>query len=182
MRSVEIYGLTLFMLTVFLLSFAHNALATPREYELKAAYLYRYSKFIDWSATPFADSNQPFSFCILGKNPFKQIFEKIVANKKVHNRIAQVSYLEGMAAAKECQVLFISGSEQQNITEITTLLTGKPILTVSDVSGFVRQGGMIEFYSHRNRVRFFIDPDAIRATGLAINAHLLRVADIVRSQ
>jgi hypothetical protein len=43
---------------------------SPVEYKIKAAFLLNFAKFITWPDQTFTSPQQPFSFCVLGQDPF----------------------------------------------------------------------------------------------------------------
>jgi len=153
------------------------------EYQLKAVYLFNFTKFIKWPPTAFANDNSPYSICILGEDPFQEKLDLAVQNETVHKRSVTVQRLKtgSTAKIKSCHVLFISRSEQKQLNDILAQLHQAPILTVSDMDDFVSQGGMIGFYLLKNtKVRFSIDPQTLSETGLVASAQLLQIANITR--
>ena len=79
----------------------------------------------------------------------------------------------------DCHVLFVSKSEEQNLAGIMDWLKGKSILTVSDLEGFAQRGGMIRFITERNKIRFRINLESVKASKLSLSSKLLRAAEIV---
>lgn len=157
------------------------AAAQPSEYEVKAAFLYNFTKFVDWPLDgPPADSANPtsrFVFCVLGDDPFGRELEAAVAGKRVGPRSAAVRLLTEPSEADPCAVLYVGRSERSRLPEILAALRDRAVLTVGDWDGFVGGGGMIGFVQRQRRVRFRIDQGAARAAGLAISAKLLDLAD-----
>jgi hypothetical protein len=81
---------------------------------------------------------------------------------------------------KNCQIVFISPSEKQRFGQILESLKDSKTLTVSEIEGFAEQGGIINFVSERNKVRFEINPEAARSKGLTISSELLKLARVVK--
>lgn len=153
------------------------------EYQLKAVYLFNFTKFIKWPETSFDNDNSPYSICVLGEDPFQEKLDLAVQNETVHKRSVTVQRLKtgSTAKIKSCHILFISRSEQKSLNDILAQLHQAPILTVSDMDDFVSQGGMIGFYLLKNtKVRFSIDPQTLSETGLVASAQLLQIANITR--
>ncbi|MEK8015696.1 MAG: YfiR family protein [Candidatus Parabeggiatoa sp.] len=174
------WGITLCLLTVLIGSLTYAAvLLTPKEYQVKAVYLFNFSKFINWPASAFDNSRTPIRICVLGKNPFED-FDRLVKGKKVQKRRITVEHLSDYRQANRCHILFVSKSEKGNQAAILAYTQQYPILTVSDIRNFVVRGGMIQFYIRGRKVRFMIDPDTVQEAGIRASANLLRVAKIVR--
>lgn len=161
----------------------HNSLAASKEqakeYQVKAVYLYNFSHFIHWPDTLMLSKNV-FNICILGDNPFHNTLEYVVGKEKFKEKPIKVDYFSNVVDVDECQILFISQSEQGQLKTIFEHLQYKPILTVSDMSDFVELGGMIKFYLNRKRqVRLAINPEILREARLQADANLLRISEIV---
>ncbi|OUD12349.1 YfiR family protein [Thioflexithrix psekupsensis] len=174
------YGLIslLFMLSLSPMGFANSAM--PKESQLQAIFLFRFSLFVTWPDSAFAAKDSDFIICILGQNPFEDVLDLAVQDEKYNGRTIKVSYLNRPDTVKSCHILFISPSEAPRIDAIIRQTANLPILTVGNVTDFIRVGGMIEFYLRDNRVRFMIDPQTIRDMQLTVSANLLRVGDVVQ--
>jgi hypothetical protein len=146
------------------------------EYEVKAAFLYNFAKFIDW---PPLDDAQ-FTVCVFGRDPFGRALDPI-EGKTVGGKTVAVRRLERAAAMdlKTCRILFIATSEEAQVAHILELSRGSPMLTVGDTDGFARQGVMINFYLEQEKVRFEINPRAAAEVGIRPSAKLLQLGRIV---
>jgi hypothetical protein len=147
------------------------------EYELKAAYLLNFARFVQWPSGAFAGPASPINICILGEDPFGQTLDHLVAGESIEGRKVSVERTRKVPTEKTCQILFIGKSESEGsqVAEV-----GPGVLTVSDRSGFLKQGGMIEFVLDGHRVRFDINQRAASAASINISARLLTVARVVK--
>ena len=153
---------------------------TAVEYKIKAAFLLNFAKFITWPEETFASREQPFSFCVLGRDPFGAALTPL-QSRKVAGHSITVQYLKKSAGSDTCQMLFIADSEKENLTSILEELDDMAIVTVSDIPGFVDQGGIIEFVTRRGRLSFRINLAEARNCHLHINASLLNLAtEVIR--
>lgn len=164
-----------------LLASVPSAYGQSREYVLKAAFLFHFTQFVDWPAEAFADSDTPFTICILGTDPFGKALDEVVQNEKVKGRSIVVRRIRNVADAKNCHILYLGSSETGNMERIIKANQGKPILTVADMEMFARRGGMIRFVTENNKIRFRINNVAAQEAGLTISSKLLRLAEIVPS-
>src|ERR1700674_1256366 len=151
----------------------------PSEYEVKAAFLYNFAKFVEWPARPAPDGNV-LTLCILGPNPFGNALG-ILQGKPVGNMAWKVVLADSKTHIQECRVLFISASESGNLSQILEGIKGAPVLTVGDTEGYAGRGVIINFYLQENKVRFEINVEASKQAGLAISSQLLKLARIVPS-
>jgi hypothetical protein len=151
----------------------------PLEYQVKAAFLLNFTKFIDWPGTETPDRDSPFGICILGDDPFGPVLDQIVEGETVQGRKLAVQRVMRPAPAS-CQVLFISRTEK-DVAGVLAGLSG-PVLTVGEEAGFLREGGMIGFVIDNHRVRFSINLAAADKAGLKISSKLLNVARSVERE
>lgn len=161
----------------------HSSQAAPAadEYQLKAAFLYRFSNFISWPPGAFTTDDQIFKICILGKDPFGVILDVTVENERgAGNRSVNVIRLNKIAETKICHILFTNTLESASLKELFAITKNYPILTVSDREDFITQGGMIEFFTLDNRIRLMVNPDAMELVGLKAAASFLRLSKIMQ--
>jgi hypothetical protein len=168
--------------------------ATSLEYQVKAAFLYNFLQFVDWPEEESADSNEPITIGIIGKDPFGDAFESIKDKKVKGGRgviIKRFKSFEDLKKSTEkdkpesdqetetltkCHLLFICSSEQKNLKEIIDLLKDHSVLTVADMQGFLESGGIVNFVIEENKVGFEINIAAAEHAKLKIRSQLLRLA------
>lgn len=145
----------------------------PSEYQVKAAFLLNFTRFIEWPAAAFGDSDSRFTICILGDDPFGPVLDEIVSGETVNTRTLGIE--RGRRPPfKSCQILFVSKSEKSVPKTLRDL--GSGVLTVGEEDSFLREGGMIAFVIENRRVRFDINPTAAANAGLKLSSKLLSVA------
>ena len=152
--------------------------STRPEYDVKAAFLLNFTKFVEWPAESFGDSNSPISICILGKDPFGRTLDDIVQGETVNGRKLAVRRLAQMPASNECQVVYVANTDREAGRGLSNL--GAGVLTVGEGDGFIREGGMIGFIVENRRVRFDIKQSAADNAGLKLSSKLLSVARSVQ--
>lgn len=153
--------------------------ATFSEYEIKAAFLYNFAKFVDWPEEVFADSTKSIRIGVLGKDPFGEILDETIANKIVKGKPLSIKRFSDAESMEYCHILFISSSEREDIRDIIAGLANMSILTVGDMDKFAEQGGIINLFNQDNKVRFNINLDAAERANLRISSRLLKLAEIV---
>lgn len=152
------------------------AQSQPSEYDLKAAFLFNFAKFVEWPPDAFAETNSPIVIGILGNNVFGDTLEKIINDRKVNNRGFQFVHFDSSSEATNCQILFISTSEKNDFAKIIGTLHNASILTVSETDGFLKAGGMINFLIEGKNIRFQISDEAAKKARLKISSKLLSLA------
>jgi hypothetical protein len=151
------------------------------EYEVKAAYLLNFGKFIKWPPAAGLAEKEKFSICVLGEDPFGQMLDATVRDEKIAGKPVAARRLN-RSDATGCQVLFISGTEEKQVRKLLPALNKAGVLTVSDVPGFLDHGGMIQFTLVGNRVRFEVNLDSVESGGLTLSSELLKVASQVKGK
>lgn len=150
--------------------------SAPTEYEVKAAYLYNFGRFVEWPPTaPSANANS-FQLCVLGKDPFGPALYKTIAGESIGGKYVVAKQVSSPQDAGDCREVFISASEDGQLAAILPALDEARTLTVSDMPQFVQRGGMIEFVSQSNRIRFQVNLTAAQHAGLTLSSQLLKVA------
>jgi len=144
-------------------------------YDVQAAYLNNFGKFIQWPPDP-ASSTEPISIRILGQDYFGKKLDNLIADETIQGRRIVARRLASATDSDNCHILFIGLSEEAHLREDLAALQKKPILTVSALPGFLDRGGMIQFVLQNKRVRFAVNLPAAEKTGIALSSELLKVA------
>ena len=145
-------------------------------YEVKAAFLYNFAKFVEWPREAFKDSNDRISICVLGKNPFGSLLAEAVEGKIVGSRKFAVSMLSGASAAGGCHILFVSAPQSKPAKLLLEESKNPYLLTVGESSDFLAGGGMINLKVQDSRVRIEINREAASGAKLRISSRLLSLA------
>jgi YfiR/HmsC-like len=155
----------------------------PTPYDVEAAYLYQFGKFVEWPPKkPEAEGPNSFSICVLGRDPFGRVLDDTVKGENMNGRPLVARRVASAEEGADCRILFVSSSRERELARDLDALRGRPVLTASDIPGFIRRGGMIQFVLTDNRVRFEINVgNAVRA-GLTVSSQLLKVAVSVQGQ
>jgi hypothetical protein len=173
-----------FCLLLFILSFGTGDVARAqdsKEYQLKAVFLFNFAQFVKWPASCFARADAPFTIGILGDDPFGNALDETIRGENIEHHKLVVMRAQRVDDLKDCQMIFISRSEGGHVSEILAQLEGRPVLTVSEVESFARDGGTINFYIVAGKVHFEINPGSAQHQGLKISSQLLSLGRIVQS-
>lgn len=148
----------------------------PSEYELKAAFLFNFAKFVDWPPEAVPPKNTPFIIGILGENPFGADLEKVIRDKKVNDHPIEIKPCRTAAEATNCHILFICSSEKDHLAEIVKSLNQASVLTVGESDRFIEGGGMIRFFTESKKIRFQINDEVAKKAKLKISSKLLSLS------
>ena len=151
------------------------------EYEVKAAFLYNFAKFVEWPEGTFPDDRTVMNVCVISESSFCMTLESI-QGKKIKGREIVVRQCREIKDSGTCHILFVCSSEKKRFGQILESVKYKRILTVGESEGFAHLGGIINFTMVGNKIAFEINIDAARAAGLKISSKLLKLAKIVREK
>ncbi len=151
---------------------------TPKitEYQVKAAYLANFGRFVEWPGSATAAKSESFNICVLGRDPFGADLDAALAGETIGGAHMLAKRISRPQDAVDCRILFISSSEVSQWKEISAALKALSVLTVSDMPEFARRGGIIQFLLDGNRVRFDINLAATERAGLNLSSELLKLA------
>ena len=148
------------------------------EYQVKAAYLYNFGKFVEWP--PGALAGTQVSICVLGQDPFGPALDAALAGERIQGKSVMPRRITKAQEATGCEILYISSSEERRLSDILHTVDHIAILTVSDIPRFALRGGMIQFVLQGKRVRFEVNLTSAQDAGLTLSSELLKVAAEVR--
>jgi len=146
------------------------------ESDVKAAFLYNFTKFIDWPATAFEGTPDVFRVCVFAEPAFLQSVERMLLGETVRGRPIQVETPDSTGHARTCHIAYFAQSSIDDAAYLLPALRQVPVLTVGESRRFLAQGGALAFVVDDNRVRFDVNKKAADQAGLTISSKLLRVA------
>lgn len=153
----------------------HYESEAPPEYDVKAAFLLNFTRFVSWPRPPAERDASPFAICILGDDPFGGALERTVAGETLGNRTIIVKRIRKWPDT--CQVLFLPAALPSQASVLAQ--TGSDVLTVGESPDFLADGGMIRFVVEGRRVRFDINRSAVTKSSLKMSSRMFEVARAV---
>jgi hypothetical protein len=150
-------------------------LVVDNPYKIKAAFLRNFAHYVTWPDYAFPASNSHWCIGILGRDPFGEILENTFAGRMEQGRQFEIVRANTPDELLPCQIVFIAYRSAAQRRAALDELKGKPVLTVSDAPGFLREGGMIRFQVG-DRVHMSINLDRARAAALKIQTRMLEVS------
>ncbi len=148
------------------------------ETEVKAVFLFNFAQFVEWPSSKLpADS--AIVIGVLGKDPFGKYLDETVANEIVNGHPLKIERYANMKHIGKCHILFINPGRSIKVDDVINRLKGKNILTVSDETGFSKQGGMIHFVTESNRIKLRVNLGSVKESEISVSSKLLSLAEIV---
>ena len=169
------------MSCLLLMSTAFCAWGQTPEYRAKAAYMEKFTHFIEWPVDSMVqDATVPFRLCVVGKDPFGGELQELTSLVRIKGKPVKVSLLDKLGTSPPCDMLFINTSSQQTLVSIMNILRDSCVLTISDVPGYAQQGVIINFINEDDHLRFEINSKAAQAKNIKISSRLLKLATVVK--
>jgi hypothetical protein len=152
------------------------------EHEVKAVFLERFARFVEWPEGALGTAADPFRIEVLGDDPFDGLLEKAYADRLIRQRRVQVRHASRVDGLGTCHLLFVSGSMAPRLREVLARLRGRPVLLVGDTPGYGEAGVHLNFYLEQGKVRFELNQGALRESGLSASYLLQQVATSVQTR
>lgn len=166
------------LLPALLIPGAAHAQGSPGsiEYQVKAAYLLNFTRYVEWPASAFSAPAAPLEICVLGQDPFGDELKRATANRSSQGHPILVRRARDRSELEGCHLVFVGEQESRRLAESPRKLTSFGVLTVGDTEQFARDGGVIGFLISNETVRFVVNLDARDRAGLRISSRVLTLA------
>jgi hypothetical protein len=149
-----------------------------REQQVKAAFLFNFTQFVNWPETAFSSGTAPLVIGIAGKDPFGAYLDELVAGEKVNGHPLVIQHCKSTEEMEQCHILYLALDDAKKLHEILSALKRQPILTTGDDPDFLEQGGMMRFFTGDNKVQIQVNLEATGVANLTISSKLLRLVTI----
>lgn len=152
---------------------------TAREFQVKAAFLYHFTQFVQWPDDAFPRGDSPLVIAVVGRaDPFDGALDRAMRDKRMGSHPITVAHYDGVASVATCHILFVCDDEADALEQIVRK-AGPATLTIGDLEAFTERGGLMRFFPEDGKVRFEVNMDVLRHSRLRISAKLLKLARIV---
>ena len=152
------------------------AAETLHEFKVKAGYLLNIPMFADWS--PSAETCGSFTIGIIGETPLHSALENMQV-KRIKRRPVVVRKVRDISETSCCQVLFIAASERYRLQQLLPEAHRRGIMTISDMRGFIKLGGMVSLVMVNDRVTYDLNLVAARSASISFSSQLMKLANDV---
>lgn len=161
---------------------ASEAVQGESEYRIKAAYLYKFAAYVEWPASAFAKADAPVTIGIVGADDMASELIKLKGGPLINNRALEVKLLKPSEPLTGIQVLFVGRHESAALSRILDRVQTQPVLTVTELTGALGVGSIINFVPVDDRIRFEVSVVQAERSGLKISARLLGVAQKIEAR
>jgi hypothetical protein len=149
------------------------------EYQVKAAFLFNFAKFVEWPPDAFPSEQTPITLCVFRYDPFGSVLDEVIRGKTINNRELTARRTTELPELKGCHLIFVSAREDKVLSEIEKNVKGGSVLVVGESGDFAERGGAVQFFLEENKLRFAINVDAVQRARLQVSSKLLALARVV---
>lgn len=154
----------------------------PTEYEVKAAFIFKFISFVEWPEESFPEDDTPIRIGILGEDPFGAALDRTIEGKSVRGRTLEAKRSNDVEDLTACHIVFIAQPVPAGISTLTTRLHERHILTIGDTADFAKRGGIINFIEREGKIRFEINAKSAQQAQVRISSQLMSLANVVESR
>ena len=166
--------LTVVLAAVLMAAPAARGIEGAGEYELKAAFLYNFAKYVEWPADAAASRTNAVCIGIVGADPFGATIDRLLADKRVQSKPIEIRRFPSFATVHDCDVVFVSAATEAVPVEGSYVRTG--MLTVGETPAFLGRGGVVAFSMEGGKLRFAVNAVAAERAGLKLSSQLMKLA------
>jgi hypothetical protein len=148
--------------------------------EVKAAFVYNFTKFTEWPANALPPASQ-LVVCVVGDDILARALAQITKGRPIDGHEMVVHALTGDSPATLCHVLYMSSLSARRMAQTLVALKGTPVLTLSDSNGFAQSGGVVELFVDGGNMRFAVNVEIVQQSQLHISSRLLSLAKITKT-
>lgn len=159
----------------------NNFKQVPIDHRVKAAFLCKFIKFMDWPSSRIVRNKGTFNIGVFGESPIAGNLFAIMP-KEIDGWKLKIIKINDIKEALSSHMLFVSSSEEKRFPEIIELLKNESVLTVSDNPKFLEMGGIVKFFMMERKVRFEVNLEAAEVADIKISSQLLRLAKIFKAE
>lgn len=145
------------------------------EYEVKMGFIYNFAGFVNWPPETFSTSDDPLNFCFASDHPAANVLFQL-NDQPIQGRTMKVRKVESEISTEKCHILFFGTDNKTYIRQALATIRGQHVLTIGEVEGFGRMGGVINFFNQDNKLRFEVNIDAAQREDLKFSAQILQSA------
>jgi hypothetical protein len=164
------------LLALLVCSFTVPSQTEDSEYDIKAAFIYQFTNYIDWDSLIPGDQ---FIIGIIGNSPVNEQLDEIARTKNVKGKKIVIRRFDKLEEIGPCHILFIPRKASFPFSDILAKIESKGTLTITEKAGYAKKGAAINFVEVDDKLKFEANPKSINDAGLKASSQLLKLAIIV---
>jgi len=152
------------------------------EYQVKAAFLINFPKYVEWPEDAFTNKTSPIVIGVLGETKMTDELQKIIPGRMVNDRGFVLIHLNSIEESGGCHILFVAADKQQRPPDFLAKLKNTGVLTVGESNDFLDNGGIINLVRRDRKIAVEVNLEAAANARIKISSKLLSVASVVKGK
>lgn len=161
---------------LFYLGFTALQTASAQNEKFKALFMYNFTKYIEW---PSSMRTGDFVIGVLGSSTLTDELKTVAIKQKVGTQNIAVKVFNNVDEINDCHILYLPTSKSNMINSVSSKLSGKPTLIISDKEGLVPQGACINYVLDGDKLKYEVSRANIEKKGLAVSSALLALGIVI---
>ncbi len=153
--------------------------AQYNENVIKAAYIERITRFIEWPQTQTEKDTSVFVIGVYEDNEFYNTLVKVFKNKTIKGHRAEIIQIANIGQIEFSNLCYIDEKLRANIEKIVTVANNNGVLMMSQVKDFGEKGIHINFYVEDDKLKFEINKQSISSGKFKVSSLLMKSSKII---
>ncbi len=149
------------------------------EYDVKAAFLYHFTRYLQWPKAAEPDS---FTIVVVGKSGIVAPLQEISRKKTVGSMPIVVRQCFDVAQIGHPRIVFLAKSAVSKLSQVLEKTQGTDILTVGETEGLGARGVPVNFVERDGNVKFEMNEGLLRESRIQVGSQLLKLAILVNTE
>jgi hypothetical protein len=174
--KIELCGLFLF---IGLMALTGNVFAQYDINVLKAAYIERITRFVDWPEFSFPNASDSIVFGIINDDKFEKSAIEIFKSQKIKDRPVKIIKVNNKEDLTLCHLCYIGEIKRDSLDNFIKLANQEKILLFGNTRDNANLGVHINFYIEGDKLKFEINQNSVQTAGFKISHLLMKSARII---
>ncbi|MDB6001246.1 MAG: hypothetical protein JWP52_2945 [Rhizobacter sp.] len=149
------------------------------EYQVKAAFLFKFLNFIQWPPRGFERPDSPLVIGVIGADLMAADLAALVADRNANGHPITTRKVQAGESLQGLHMLFVGRAHSSRVPALLDAVKGGALLIVTESDEAFALGSAINFVVVDNKVRFDVSLRAAEKYDLKISSRLLAVARLV---
>jgi len=159
------------------ISFQESSAVDNNEYEVKAAFIYNFTKYIEWETESLNESST-FRISIYKNSQIESFLRDILKNKKINSKKVEIKQVSTFDNLETSHIVFIPQSVSlKDFKQCTGHSMAKNTLIISEKPQFLGSGSCINFLLVNNKIKFEISLSNMKKNKIKASSQLLKLAE-----
>lgn len=142
---------------------------------LKAHYIYNFAKLVDWTNKDYKKGE--FVIAVYGESKVYKELYRLYNSKSIGTQPISIIRYTNPNDIKKCHILFVPKSHNGALPTIQTSLGNQSTLLITESSGFLKRGSIINFLVKSNKLVYELSHSNAKKKNLIIASQLSQLAE-----